>query len=79
MIYSKEFLTKVAKAHRAHGMNVTRQSKKGKQYMTFRARAGLGEGTFSFREHIAAIFPDAYVTSALYGPNFFEMTFRINP
>lgn len=79
MEYSKEFLERVAKAHRDYGLRVTRQSKKGKQYLTFKAKVGLGNGRFSFSDHIEAIFPGAYVTSGLYGSDFFELTYRINP
>ncbi len=77
--YTKEFLDKVSKAHRAYGLRVTRQSKKGKQYMTFKGKAGLGNTRFSFSDHVGDIFPGAYVTSGLYGSDFFELTYRVNP
>ena len=77
--YSKQFLDRVAKAHRTHGLRVTRHSTKGKQYMTFKGKVGLGTMRFHFSDHVADFFPGSYITSGIYGSDFFELTYRINP
>jgi hypothetical protein len=77
--YTKQFLDKVAKAHRTHGFRVTRHYTKGKQYITFKGEVGLGNTRFSFTDHVRDIFPGAYVTSGLYSSDFFDLTYRINP
>lgn len=85
MEYTKEFLNKVAKAHRDQGLTVRMQTRKGKQYFTISNR-GLRHRSVTFwsshnkvSEHVKSIFPRAYVTSGSWGGNQFDVTYRINP
>jgi hypothetical protein len=83
--YSKEFLDRVAKAHRSFGFNVKIQSRKGKQYLSLSSKNVKAGAPRSWTErvrvgeHMKAIFPSAYVTSGLFSGGYFEITFRINP
>ncbi len=86
MIYSKEFLNTVAKAHREKGLTFRVQNRKGKQYISvsnhgvrFSAPLNYWTSHNDLNMHIKSIFPGAYVTSGSWGGNSFDATFRINP
>jgi hypothetical protein len=83
--YSKQFLDRVAKAHRSFGFNIRLQTRKGKQYFSIDSKNVKAAPPRSWAErarvtdHIKSFFPKAYMTSGLYCAGGFELTFRINP
>lgn len=83
--YTKEHIQKVAGAHRRFGFSVRVQNRKDKQYITFSSKGvkfkklAFRRTGSDFQQHIKSIFPNAYVTSGMYGSDYFEITYRINP
>ena len=83
-MYSTEFLKKVAKAHRDHGITFKYANRGGKQYVTIASnKVAFGNYWNSHKtvyDHIKAIFnnPNVYVTSGSWGGNSFDATYRIN-
>lgn len=84
MEHSKEYIDRVAKAHRSFGLTFRYLNRKGKQYVI------IGTGNRQFRTstywnsyaglnaHVTHIFPGAYCTSGMWGRGRFDCTFRIN-
>lgn len=88
--YSRDYLNKVADAHRKFGFRVRTDAKGLNQYMKFDSRKvatsdpRIHESAWRrqidpFNAHILTIFPGAYITSGLHSSDGFEVTYRINP
>jgi hypothetical protein len=84
MTYSKEYLDKVAKAHRKFGFSWRNRTENGKQYIKIETRyveadrRGVRDSDW-LSSHMKKLFPKCYITSGCYGFKTAELTFRINP
>jgi len=84
-LYTREFLEKVAKAHRQFGISFRFQTRKGKQYVSMNNRdvnyliVTYWKSHEAVNDPVQSLFPNAYVTSGMWGGGTFDVTYRVNP